>query len=203
MNRLPDSRLIVATHNAGKLREFAELLAGTNTQVVSAAELGLAEPEETGRSLEENSLIKARSATALTGQQAIADDSGLFVDALDGRPGTETADWSETPSGRDYVQAMNRLWQMLLDRQATEPWRARFRTVICLVRPGLGCDYFEGSVKGRIVWPMRGMNGFGYDPVFQPDGFDRTFAEMSRAEKNRISHRARALHRFARAFPGP
>ena len=199
---MPDSRLIVATHNAGKLREFAELLARTNTQVVSAAELGLDEPEETGCSLEENSLIKARSAATLTGQQAIADDSGLFVDALDGCPGTETADWSETPAGRDYALAMNRLWRMLVDRQAAEPWRARFRTVICLVQPGLGCDYFEGSVAGRIVWPMRGENGFGYDPVFQPDGFDRTFAEMSRAEKNRISHRARALHKFARAFPG-
>ncbi len=164
--------------------------------IVPAAEFGLPSPEETGRTLEENALIKACFALERTGIPSVADDSGLFVDALGGQPGVRSADWADAPEGRDHVKAMHRLLRMLDGAAAPEPWSARFRAVICLARPGTDPVFFEGSVEGRIIRFMRGRNGFGYDPIFQPDGYDRTFAEMGDAEKNRISHRARALLKF-------
>ncbi len=200
--RLPDRRIVVATHNAGKLREFAEILADADTRAISAGELGLAAPEETGQTLEENALIKARLAAQRSGLPAIADDSGLFVDALDGAPGVRSANWSETPNGRDHRKAMHRLWRMLERAGACKPWSARFRTVICLAHPNGDFEFFKGSVEGRIVWPMRGYGGFGYDPIFQPDGFDRTFAQMDNVDKNQISHRAVALGKFKAACLG-
>ena len=196
MGRLPDRRFVVATHNAGKLREFAEILSGSGASIVPAADFGLSAPDETGQTLEENALIKARFALDRTGLPSVADDSGLFVDALGGQPGVRSANWADAPEGRDHVKAMHRLLRMLDTAEAPRPWSARFRAVICLVRPGSGPEFFNGTVEGRIIRSMRGKSGFGYDPIFQPDGFDRTFAEMDDTEKNRISHRARALRKF-------
>ena len=194
-----DNRIVIATHNAGKLKEFALLLQETGLEIVSANELGLAEPAETGNTLEENARIKAVHAVRTIGAPAVADDSGLFVDALGGEPGVHSADWSMTPDGRDHVAAMQRLWSMLGKAGIEEPWTARFRTIICLARPDGSFRFFEGSVEGSIVWPMRGSNGFGYDSMFQPEGSERTFAEMTREEKSQISHRSIALAEFARA----
>lgn len=202
MTRLPDRNFVVATHNAGKLREFTETLAGSEVSIVPAAEFGLASPEETGQTLEENALIKACFALERTGLPSVADDSGLFVDALGGQPGVRSADWADAPEGRDHVKAVHRLLRMLDIAKAPQPWSARFRAVICLARPDTDPVFFNGTVKGRIVRSMRGSGGFGYDPIFQPDGFDRTFAEMGTTEKNRISHRARALRKFRDACLG-
>ena len=199
---MPDRRFVVATHNAGKLREFTETLAGSGVSIVPAAEFGLPSPEETGQTLEENALIKAIFALERTGLPSVADDSGLFVDALGGQPGVRSADWADAPAGRDHVKAMHRLLRMLDIAEAPQPWNARFRAVICLARPDTDPVFFNGIVKGRIVPSMRGRGGFGYDPIFQPDGFDRTFAEMGSTEKNRISHRARALRKFRDACVG-
>ncbi len=196
MIRLAESGVALATHNAGKLREFAEILGQFRIRLVPAAELGLPEPDETGRDFAENALIKARCATGIAGIPAIADDSGLSVDALDGAPGVHTADWTKTPSGRDYQQAMNRLWRLLEAGSAHEPRTAQFVSVICLAGPDGEYHLFEGRIAGSITWPPRGKNGFGFDPVFQPDGHAQTFAEMEPARKNRISHRARALEQL-------
>ena len=170
--------------------------------IVAAAEFGLTSPEETGQTLEENALIKACHALERTGLPSAADDSGLFVDALGGQPGVRSADWADAPNGRDHVKAMHRLLRMLDSAEAPEPWSARFRAVICFARPDTDPVFFNGAVEGRIIRSMRGRGGFGYDPIFQPDGFDRTFAEMGTAEKNRISHRARALRKFRDACLG-
>ncbi len=190
---LTDTGVVLATHNAGKLREFAAILGRFRIRTAPAAKFGLPEPSETGRDFAENALIKARCATGTAGMPAIADDSGLSVDALDGAPGVHTADWTKTPSGRDYQQAMTRLWRLLEEESAPVPRTAQFVSVICLAGPDGEYHLFEGRIAGRITWPPRGKNGFGFDPVFQPDGHAQTFAEMEPARKNRISHRARAL----------
>ena len=193
---LTETGVVVATHNAGKLREFASMLGRLRIRTIPAARLGLPQPEETGRDFAENALIKAQGATRIAGMPAIADDSGLSVDALGGAPGVHTADWTMTPSGRDYPRAMARLWRLLEEASAPEPMTARFFSVICLAGPDGDHKLFEGSVAGRITWPPRGEGGFGFDQVFQPDGHGQTFAEMETGRKNRISHRARALEKL-------
>jgi len=194
------SRLLVATHNAGKLEEFRQLLGPLGIQVVGAAESGLAEPEETGTTFVENARIKARAALAATGLPALADDSGLEVDALDGAPGVHTADWAEGPGGRDFLRAMQRTHRELLARAAPQPWTGRFRCTLVLARPDGSELVVEGRAEGELVWPLRGALGHGYDPMFQPQGHNRTFAEMTTDEKNAISHRARALRAFLDAL---
>jgi XTP/dITP diphosphohydrolase len=194
-------RLLVATHNRGKLEEMAALLAPYGLAVVSSAELGLPEPAETGTTFVENARIKAHAAAAAAGGglPALADDSGITIDALGGAPGVHTADWAETGSGRDFEMAMRRAWDALEAAAAPEPRRAAFRCTLVLAWPDGADAVFEGAVAGRIVWPMRGAQGHGYDPIFQPDGHAVTFGEMDRWEKNRISHRAAAFARFAAA----
>ena len=189
-------RLVVATHNQGKLEEIAALLEPYGVTVTGAAELGLAEPEETEESFVGNARIKARAAMAANGLPALADDSGIEVEALGGAPGVHTADWAETPSGRDFEQAMRRTWEALEAAGAPEPRRAAFRCTLVLAWPDGDEAVFEGRMDGRIVWPMRGTQGHGYDPIFQPDGHAETFGEMDRWEKNRISHRADAFRKF-------
>lgn len=189
-------RLLIATHNAGKLAEFRELLAPLGIAVTGAAELGLDEPEETGTTFVENARIKALAAMQATGLPALADDSGLEVDALDGAPGVYTADWAEGPGGRDFLRAMTRTHAELAARGAPQPWTARFRCTLVMAQPDGRESVFEGRAEGRLVWPIRGAQGHGYDPMFQPEGHDRTFAEMGPAEKNAISHRAKALAAF-------
>lgn len=196
MRRFSGDRLLVATHNQGKLEEIAALLAPRAIAVVGAAELGLAEPAETESTFLGNARIKAHAAAQAAGLPALADDSGIEVDALGGAPGVHTADWAAAPGGRDFVQAMTRTWQLLEAAHAPEPRRARFRCTLVLAWPDGHDEVFEGAVEGRVVWPMRGTQGHGYDPVFMPDGHAITFGEMDRWEKNRISHRAVAIARL-------
>lgn len=193
-------RLLLATHNAGKLDEFRQLLAPLGVQVTGAAELGLPEPEETGTTFVENARIKARAAQVATGMAALADDSGLEVDGLDGAPGVYTADWAEGPGGRDFLRAMTRVHDALAARGAARPWTGRFRCTLVLAAPDGSERVFEGTVEGELVWPIRGALGHGFDPMFVPEGGPLTFAEMTPAQKNAISHRGRALAAFLAAM---
>lgn len=212
MTKLTGS-IVVASHNAGKLREFADLLAPFGLEAKSAKEFGLPEPEETGTTFEENAYIKAFAAAKATGLPALSDDSGLCVDALGGAPGVYTADWATLPEGgRDFGMAMQRTEVALQEVGAKEPAqrKGRFVAVICLAFPDGSAEYFRGEAEGTLVWPPRGDSGFGYDPVFLPDGHSRTFGEMSAEEKHgwkpgmatALSHRARAFQKFARARLG-
>ncbi|WP_134724939.1 RdgB/HAM1 family non-canonical purine NTP pyrophosphatase [Paracoccus luteus] len=193
MRTLRERKLLVATHNAGKLDEMRAMFAPHGIEVVGAAEMGLGEPAETEDSFVGNARLKARAAMQATGLPVLADDSGIAVDGLDGAPGVRTADWADTPSGRDFMQAMTRTWAELDARGVPEPRTAQFRATLLLMWPDGEEAVFEGVAPGRLVWPPRGALGHGYDPMFVPDGDTRTYAEMSAAEKNRISHRARAF----------
>lgn len=199
MRRLEKGRLVIATHNRGKLEEFTAILGPLGVTTVSAADLGLPEPAETEDSFVGNARIKAKAAATACGLPALADDSGLTVDALGGAPGVWTADWAETPRGRDFVLAMNRTWAEVEAVGAPYPRLAQFRCTLVLAWPDGQDVVFEGVLSGQIVWPMRGASGHGYDPMFKPDGYEQTLGELPLAEKNRISHRAEALRRLATA----
>jgi XTP/dITP diphosphohydrolase len=203
MRRLTEKKLLVATHNRGKLEEIAHLLEPFGISVSSAAEHGLPEPEETGTTFVENARIKAHAAARATGLPALADDSGIEIDALGGAPGVYTADWAETPAGRDFAMAMRRAHDELEAVGAPHPRTARFCCTLVLAWPDGHDEVFPGTVEGRVVWPMRGEQGHGYDPVFQPDGYDITFGEMDRWEKNRISHRADAFAKLVAVLGEP
>lgn len=196
MRRFTGDTLLVATHNAGKLEEIAHLLQPYGVRVIGAADRNLPAPDETENSFVGNARIKAHAAAQATGLPALADDSGIVIDALDGAPGVHTADWAETGEGRDFVMAMKRVHDSLIARKARQPWTARFCCALVLAWPDGHDEIFEGTVDGWIVWPMRGDAGHGYDPIFQPEGHEVTFAEMDRWEKNRISHRAEAFRKF-------
>jgi XTP/dITP diphosphohydrolase len=193
-------RLVIASHNPGKLREMQELLARYGVTAVSAAELGLPEPEETGTSFRENAAIKAVSAAQASGLPAFADDSGLVVEALGGEPGIHSARWAG--SDRDFGRAMAEVERRLAARGAHSPEKrgAHFVSVLCVAWPDEHLEEFEGRVAGRIVFPPRGDKGFGYDPIFLPDGFERTFGEMSSEEKHGLPPIGRGLSHRARAF---
>lgn len=197
--RFTDATLVAATHNEGKLAEIANLLAGYPVELISAASLGLPEPAETETSFVGNARIKAHAAAQASGLPALADDSGIEIDALGGAPGVYTADWAETGTGRDFVQAMTRAWNELEALGAPEPRTARFRCTLVLAWPDGVDAVFEGKIEGRCVWPMRGEQGHGYDPMFQPEGSDRTLGEIDRWEKNRISHRGDAFGKLLAA----
>lgn len=196
MRRFSGDRLVVATHNRGKLEEISALLEPYSIKVLGAADVGLTEPEETENTFVGNARIKAHSAAKATGLPSLADDSGITVDGLDGAPGVFTADWAETPSGRDFALAMNRTWTALEAAGAPYPRTAQFRCTLVLAWPDGHDEVFEGVMPGQVVWPMRGDQGHGYDPIFQPDGFQVTFGEMDRWEKNKISHRADAFRKL-------
>lgn len=196
MRKFSDTRLLVATHNKGKLEEIADLLKPFGVDVVGAAELNLSEPAETEDNFIGNARIKAHAAAQATGLPALADDSGIAIDALDGAPGVYTADWAETPQGRDFVMAMTRAHLELEAIKAAYPRTARFCCTLVLAWPDGHDEVFEGVMPGQVVWPMRGDQGHGYDPIFQPDGYSTTFGEMDRWEKNRISHRADAFKKL-------
>ncbi|MEQ6249543.1 RdgB/HAM1 family non-canonical purine NTP pyrophosphatase [Sulfitobacter sp. HNIBRBA3233] len=186
-------RLLIATHNAGKLQEMTELFGPRGITVVGAKEFNLPEPEETEDTFVGNARIKAHAAAKATGLPALSDDSGIQVAALDNAPGVYTADWAETPQGRDFVMAMEKTHRLLEETGAPEPHLARFCSTLVLAWPDGHDEVAEGKIDGHFVWPMRGQTGHGYDPIFQPIGETRTFAEMSHDEKNAISHRSDAV----------
>jgi len=196
--RLGPGKLVIATHNSGKLKEIAALLAPYGPECISAGSLGLPEPPETGRTFVENALIKARAAAEASGLPALADDSGLSVAALDGRPGVYTADWAERqwfegPPGRDWFMAMGKVEAMMAALGPDTPRDAAFHCTLAIAWPDGEHAVYEGRAEGSLVWPPRGALGFGYDPVFVPAGQSQTFAEIDPAEKHRISHRADAF----------
>ena len=199
MRRFAGDHLLVATHNKGKLEEMADLLAPFGVTLSSNADHGLPEPEETETTFVGNARIKAHAAAQATGLPALADDSGITIDGLGGAPGVYTADWAETPQGRDFGMAMERAWAELEAAKAPYPRLAQFRCTLVLAWPDGHDVVFEGVMPGQIVWPMRGDQGHGYDPIFQPEGHIQTFGEMDRWEKNKISHRADA---FAKLIAG-
>jgi XTP/dITP diphosphohydrolase len=196
-------RIVAATHNPGKLREIRELLSLYGVDAVGAGALGLDEPEETGLTFRDNAVLKARAAARASGEAALADDSGLCVAALGGDPGIYSARWAG--QAKDFGAAMTRIEKELLAAAAPRPWRAHFISVLALAWPDGSLEVFEGRVDGELVFPPRGAKGFGYDPIFRPDGHSRTFGEMSSEEKHglpadgspALSHRARAFQKLA------
>jgi XTP/dITP diphosphohydrolase len=209
MGRRLTGRVVIATHNAGKLAEMRDLLAPLGVGAISAGELGLPEPEETGTTFRENARIKAVAAANAAELPAFADDSGVCVDALGGEPGIYSARWAGPE--KDFMAAMRRIEDGLAARRADMPAqrRARFVSALCLAWPDGHVEDFEADVKGHLIWPPRGTLGFGYDPMFIPDGFDRTFGEMTSEEKHGLpplgkglSHRARAFVKLAEACLG-
>ncbi len=193
MRKLVENKLILASHNKGKLVEIAELLKPFGKSVVSAGDLGFEEPAETESTFEGNARIKAHFAAKSSSLPALSDDSGLQVQALGNAPGVYSADWAETNNGRDFEMAMGKVWDGLLKTHTPEPYKARFICVLCLAWPDGQDEVFRGTVDGTIVWPMRGSNGFGYDPIFQPIGHSQTFGEIDPTEKHAMSHRADAF----------
>lgn len=190
--------LVIATHNAGKLREIGALLEPFGVKCISAGSLGLPEPAETGTTFVENALLKARAAAEASGLTALADDSGLSVDALGGRPGVYTADWAERQwfegePGRDWYMAMGKVEGLLQAIGPDAPRTSAFHCVLAIAWPDGETAVYEGSAPGTLTWPPRGTLGFGYDPVFVPVGREQTFAELNPSEKHRISHRADAF----------
>ena len=196
--RIGSGKLVIATHNAGKLKEIQALLASYGVECISAGALGLPEPEETGTSFVENALLKARAAAEGSGIVSLADDSGLSVAALDGRPGVYTADWAERQwfegePGRDWYMAMGKVEGLLAQQGPDVDRSAAFHCTLALAWPDGEYAVYEGTAPGSLTWPPRGKLGFGYDPVFVPEGRDRTFAEIDPEEKHAISHRADAF----------
>ncbi len=200
MPKIEPGKLLFATHNAGKLEEMRALLEPKGFELVGAAEFDLPEPVEDGTTFVANARIKAHAAAKATGLPALSDDSGIEIDGLDKQPGVYTADWAETPNGRDFVMAMTKCNEMLVEREAPQPWTARFCCTLVLAWQDGSDEVFEGKVEGHLTWPMRGDAGHGYDPCFIPNGHDITFAQMDPAEKNKISHRADALAKFSAAL---
>lgn len=185
------SKLVIATHNTGKAKEISSLLSPFQIQTYSAKELNLPEPEETGSSFYENAKIKAMAAALQSGLPSLADDSGFCINALNGDPGIYSARWAGP--NKDYAMAMQTMHEKL---EGFQDRSCYFVSVLCLAFPdGFTCE-FEGKINGEFIWPARGENGHGYDPIFQPDGFSVTFAEMTEAEKNKISHRGLAFQQF-------
>jgi len=198
--RLAGGRLVIASHNPGKVREIGALLAPYGVAVVAAGELGLPEPEETGKTFAENAALKARAAAEASGLPALADDSGLTARALGGQPGIQSARWAGEP--RDFGAAMERVERELAASAppGTAPdRRAAFVCALCLAWPDGALRCFEGRVEGTLVWPPRGTRGFGYDPIFRPEGERLTFGEMAPERKHAMSHRARAFAQLVRA----
>jgi len=197
--KLMPGRLVLATHNPGKVREMAALLTPFSMEVVAAGDLGLPEPVETEDNFAGNALIKAHSAARGSGLTALADDSGLCVDALGGAPGVYTADWAQTPTGRDWTLAMTKVEDLLAAHGPGVSRAAYFICTLALAWPDGETAVFEGRCSGSLVWPPRGDRGFGYDPVFVADGMCETFAQIDPAAKHAMSHRAVAFAKLVAA----
>ena len=199
MRKFQGEKLVVATHNEGKLDEVRALFANKSMEILSSKSLDLPEPIETEDTFIGNARIKAHSASKITNLPALADDSGITIDALNGEPGVYTADWAETPSGRDFSLAMKKTHEALAKISAPYPRLAQFRCTLVFAWPDGHDEIFEGALAGEVVWPPRGLDGHGYDPIFQPKGYDITFGEMSFENKNNISHRSIAFKKLSRA----
>jgi XTP/dITP diphosphohydrolase len=213
MRKLRPGKLVIASHNEGKVREIGELLGPYGIEPVSAVDLDLPEPDEIGATFVDNADLKARQAADLAGLPALADDSGLCVEALDGRPGIYSARWAlvdpsvppeagpgEVQGERDFGLAMRRVQDELEAKDPEAGRNAHFTCALCVCWPDGRAETFEGRVEGLLVWPPRGTNGFGYDPMFQPIGYDQTFGEMDPDEKYAISHRADAFRKLVAAL---
>lgn len=199
IRKLAPGKLVIASHNEGKVREIGELLAPYGIETVSAKALGLPEPEETGTTFVANAELKARAAADLSGLPALADDSGLCVDALKGEPGIFSARWAETERGRDFNEAMRRVETAIAASGPAPSRDAHFVCALALAWPDGHVEWFEGRVDGTLTWPPRGDNGFGYDAMFLPDGADQTFGEIDPQAKHAISHRADAFKQLVAA----
>ena len=198
--KLQPGKLVVASHNQGKVKELRALLEPHGLELISAKDLDLPEPEETGTTFFFNAELKAMSAADLSGLPTISDDSGICVEALGGEPGVYTANWAETPDGRDWSLAMSKVQERL---EALGPGASRaayFACVLCVAWPDGHVEAFEGRAHGTLIWPPRGEKGFGYDPMFIPQGYSETFAEMEPEEKHGISHRAEAFAKLKAAL---
>lgn len=192
-------KLVLASHNKGKIAEFRDLLEPLGIGLVSAGELGVEEPEETGETFAANARLKADATAQAAGLPALADDSGIEIEALGGAPGIYSARWAG--ESRDFYSAMTRVERELQEKGALSPApRANFICVLCLATPEGEAEFYEGKVFGHLTFPPRGTHGFGYDPIFVPDGHSITFGEMDPAEKHSISHRAIAFQAFAKAL---
>lgn len=198
MRKLNEKQIVLASHNKGKLKEIGHLLKPFGISVISASDLGLNEPEETENNYAGNARIKAHFAAKASGKPALSDDSGFSVEILDGAPGVYSADWAETSNGRNFSMAMSKVWDKI--QHAEKPCKAKFCCTLCLAWPDGHDELFEGSINGKIAWPPRGNNGFGYDPMFIAEGMHQTFGEMLPTDKHLISHRADAFKKLIKTF---
>ena len=196
MKRFPENKILIATHNIGKLEEFKYILKDLDLKILSSKDLNIDEPIETENTFIGNARIKSKNSCLQSNIPSLADDSGLQVHALGNKPGVYTADWAFTKNGRDFKKAMHRVWNELLESKKKKPFTANFICTLVLTFPNGDEEIFEGRVNGSINWPIKGRDGHGYDPMFVPDGYRKTFGEMTNSEKNKISHRNIALKKF-------
>ena len=193
MRTFVENSLVLATHNKGKVEELSNLFKNYNFNIKSSSDFNLKEPEETEKTFIGNARIKAHFTSKKTGLPALADDSGIEVESLNGAPGVFTADWATTNNGRDFNQAMEKLWIAVKKTKSCPPYDAQFSCTLVLAWPDGHDEIFQGKIKGQLVWPIRGLNGHGFDPMFKPHNYKQTFGEMDRWEKNEISHRGLAF----------
>ena len=193
MRKFTEENLLIATHNKGKIEELSKLFEDYSFDIKSPLDFNLPEPKETQNSFVGNARLKAHFASKLTGLPTLADDSGIEVECLQGAPGVFTADWAETKKGRDFEHAMNKLWLSVNKTNSDPPYKASFCCTLVIAWPDGHDEVFQGKILGKLVWPIRGKNGHGFDPMFQPINFLETFGEMDRWEKNKISHRGLAF----------
>ena len=193
MRKFSENTLILATHNQGKVIELSKLFEGHLFDIKSPLDFNLREPDETENSFEGNAKIKAHFTSKNTGFPSLADDSGIEVECLSGAPGVFTANWAETPKGRNFEYAMEKLWVAVEKTNFEPPYKAQFCCTLVLAWPDGHDEVFKGIIEGQLVWPVRGQNGHGFDPMFQPNGYQETFGEMDRWEKNKRSHRSLAF----------
>mgnify|MGYP001214982980 CR=1 FL=1 len=194
MRTLIENSLVLASHNKGKIEEISKLLSEYKLNLKSPLDFNLSEPAETETTFLGNARIKAHYAAQNTNLPSLADDSGIEVDALNGEPGVYTADWAETEKGRNFGYAMEKLWSEIQKKpEISKPYKAQFCCTLVMAWPDGHDEVFEGVIEGQLIWPIRGHNGHGFDPMFQPTGYNNTFGEMNRWKKNKISHRGLAF----------
>ena len=196
MRKINERKIVLASHNKGKLKEISELFNPFKIQTLPISHFSDNEPKETKDTFTGNARIKAHYAAKHSNLLSLSDDSGIMIDALNGAPGVYTADWAETKNGRDFNRAMTKVWNILDSIKAPKPIKAKFVCVLCLAWPDGHDETFEGTISGKISWPMRGKNGFGFDPIFIPDGYKITFAEMEPETKHQINHRFNAFRKL-------